>query len=64
MVSKVNEYCALQNWLGKQIDNGMNDLDPIARSVERRLGKLLATMTKSEQTKALIVSEPERMRYW
>ena len=64
MVWMVNEYCALQNWLDKQIDNGMNDLDPIARSVERRLGKLLATMTKSERTKALIISEPEPMRYW
>lgn len=64
MVSKVNEYCILQDWLDKQIDNGMNDLDPIARSVERRLGKLLATMTKSERTKALITSEPEPMRYW
>lgn len=64
MVWMVNEYCTLQDWLDEQIRNGMNDLDPIARSVQNRQCKLLKMMNENERVEAVNYNRSEPDRYW
>ena len=50
--------------MDEQIGNGMNDLDPIARSVQNRQCKLLKMMNESERVEAVNYNRSEPDRYW
>ena len=46
---KVKHYCILSQKMDELVGNGMNDLNPIIRSIGRQLAKLYNSATDEEK---------------
>lgn len=49
-MSRVQEYINLKNILDGMVHNGRNDLDPVCRSIGRKMWKLYKGATEEEQS--------------